>query len=65
MDSVGVLHGQCGSSQPAVAKVLEYLHVQVSTISCRVVSSIFPLFGKTTTAIVCDWCMRMGGDTMP
>ena len=32
-----------------VAEVLEYLHVQVSSISCRVVGSILALLGKALT----------------
>ena len=38
-----------------VAVVLEYLHVQVSSISYKVVGSILALLGETLTAIAGDW----------
>ena len=45
-----------------MAEVLEYLHVQVSPISCLVVGSILALLGKNTgTAIVGDRWTGVGG----
>ena len=46
--------------------VLEYLLVQVSSISCNAVGSILALHAwKTVTAIVGDWWTGVGGTPRP
>ena len=54
----------CSQDLINILEMLEYLLVQVSSISCNVVGSILALHAwKTLTAIVGDWWTGVGDTT--
>ena len=59
-----ICRGYAEASQP-VAEVLEFLHVQISPISCNVVGSILHVLGKNTETAIVGYRWTGWRDTTP